>query len=205
MSSNQAHAADLKAVDEKLRAFVGFRMSAEITQTIAAFIDDIKARMPGDGITWVDPHNIHLTLRFLGDAVDLHMITPLIEVLKAVAAETRPFAIRVQGLGVFPSSQRPRTVWVGIISEELKELAARVDRAAVRCGFQSELRPFASHITIARLRKIRYWKALREALGERVSLAFGSLTVDQINIYRSLKEDQTRIYEEIASFLLSNT
>jgi 2'-5' RNA ligase len=86
----------------------------------------------------------------------------------------------------------------------LKELAAQADRAAVQCGFHSEPRPFAPHITIARLGKIKHWKALREALGERVSLAFGSLTVDRISIYRSF-EDHTRIYEEIASFPLTRT
>jgi RNA 2',3'-cyclic 3'-phosphodiesterase len=205
MSSNQANPVNLKPVNEKIRAFIGFRMSAEVAQAIAAFVDHLKHHVAGDGIIWVDPHNIHLTLRFLGDAVDLHMITPLIEVLKAIAGETRPFAIRVQGLGVFPSSQRPRTVWVGIVSEELKKLAVRVDRAAVQCGFHSEPRPFAPHITIARLRKIKHWKALREVLGERVSLAFGSLTVDRISIYRSIKEGEARIYEDIASFPLAST
>jgi RNA 2',3'-cyclic 3'-phosphodiesterase len=196
---------NLKSVDEKIRAFVGFRMSANMAQAIAVFIDHLKRCVPGNGITWVDPHNVHLTLRFLGNVVDLHMITPLVEVLKAVAAETQPFSIRVQGVGVFPNLQRPRTVWVGIVSEELKKLAVRVDRAAVQCGFHSEPRPFAPHITIARLHKIKHCKALREAPGERVSLAFGSLTVDQISIYRSLKEDHTRIYEEIASFPLAST
>lgn len=131
-------------------------MSAEVAQAIATFVDDMKARVPGNGITWVDPHSVHLTLRFLGDAVGIHMITPLVEVLNAVSAGTRQFAIRVQGLGVFPNSQRPRTVWVGIVSEELKELAARVDRAAVQCGFHSEPRAFMAHLTIARLRKIRH-------------------------------------------------
>lgn len=100
---------------------------------------------------------------------------PLVEELKAVAAGTRPFAIRVEGIGVFPNSLRPRTVWVGIVSEELKELAARVDRAAVQCGFDSEPRPFTPHIMIARLRKIRHWTAIREAVGEHVSLPFGAL------------------------------
>jgi len=153
-------------------------MSAEVTQAIATFVDDIRTRVSGNGTTWVDAHNVHLTLRFLGDAVDLHMITPLVEVLRALAAETRPVASRVQGLGAFPNSQRPRTVWVGIVSEELKELAARVDQAATQCGFHSERLSFIPHITVARLRKIRQWKAIRQAVGDRLSLTFGSSTVD---------------------------
>ncbi len=110
MSSNQANAANSKSADEKIRAFVGFRMSAEVARAIAAFVAHLKPRVPGDGITWVYPHNIHLTLRFLGDAIGLHMITPLIEVLKAVAAGIQPFPIRAQGVGVFPNSQRPQIV-----------------------------------------------------------------------------------------------
>ncbi len=204
MPPNETNAANLNPETDKIRAFVGLRMSAEVSQAIAALVADLKARISGNGITWVDPHNVHLTLRFLGDAVNLHLITPLVEVLRAVSAAVRPFAIRVQGIGVFPNSQRPRTVWVGIVSEELKELATRVDRAAVQCGFHSESRPFVPHITIARLRKKRHWTSIREALGERVSLPFGSSTVDRIGIYRSLKEGQGRIYEEIANFPLAS-
>jgi 2'-5' RNA ligase len=124
---------------------------------------------------------------------------------KAVAAEARPFAIRVQGVGVFPNLSQPRIVWVGILSEELKELAARFDRAAVQCGFHSDSRPFTPHVTIARLRKARHWKAIRRAVGDPAILVFGSSTVERINIYRSVKEGEVRIYEEIASFPLTRT
>lgn len=204
MAGNQPNAVDLSSEDQKIRAFVGFPMSTEVVQAIAALINDMKARVPGNGISWVDPHNVHLTVRFLGDGVGLHMITPLVAVLTTIAAETQPFAIQVQGLGVFPNSQRPRTVWVGIVSEKLKELAVRVDRAAAQCGFYSEARPFIPHITVARLRKVRHWKVIREGLGDVANLTFGSFTVDHISIYRSFREAQGRIYEEIASFPLSS-
>jgi 2'-5' RNA ligase len=193
----------LNSVDEKIRAFVGFQLSVEVAQAIVAFINDMKASVPDDGITWVEPHNVHVTLRFLGDAVDFHMIALLVELLKAVSLETRPFVIRVRGLGVFPSQQRPRTVWVGMVSEELNELASRVDRAAVRCGFQSETRPFKPHITIARVRKIRHWKTIRGELGDRGNLDFGLSSVDHVSIYRSIKDAKARIYEEIGSFPLA--
>jgi RNA 2',3'-cyclic 3'-phosphodiesterase len=133
------------------------------------------------------------------------MITPLVEVLQAVAAETRPFAIRVQGVGVFPNLNQPRIVRVGILSRELKELSVRVDRVAVQCGFHSESRPFTPHVTTARLRKARHWKAIRQAVGDPAILVFDSSTVEHISIYRSIKEGKARIYEEIASFPLAST
>ena len=190
-------------MDAKIRAFVGFQLSAEVSQAIAAFVDDMKARVPGNGISWVEPHNVHVTLRFLGDAIDVHAIAPLIELLKATASGTRSFVIRVRGLGVFPNLRRPHTVWVGMVSEELNELATRVDRTAVRCGFQSEPRPFQPHIAIARVRKSKHWKAICGELRDRASLEFGFSTVDRVSIYRSLKEAEARIYEELASFPLA--
>jgi 2'-5' RNA ligase len=62
MSNNQTNAANLKSIDEKIRAFIGFRASAEVAQAIAALIDHLKRRVSGNGITWVDLHNVHLTL-----------------------------------------------------------------------------------------------------------------------------------------------
>ena len=111
------------------------------------------------------------------------MITPPVEVLKAVAAETQPFGIRVQGVGVFLHLQQPRTVWIGIVSEAPKDLLVRVERESLQCGFHSETRPFIPPVTIARLRKVRHWKVIREGLGDFVNLAFGSFTVDRISIY----------------------
>ena len=192
----------MNSANHKIRAFIGFQLNVEVVRALAEFIGGLKACAPDEGVAWVEPHNVHVTLRFLGDAVDLHMIAPLAEQLKAAASETPPFGIRVQDLGAFPSPQRPRTLWVGIVSAELQELAARVDRAAIRCGFQSEQRPFTPHITIARIRRIRHWKAIRSKLGELPSLDFGSSIVDHVSIYRSFKEADARIYEEIASFLL---
>ena len=100
-------------LDRKIRAFVGFQLSANVARAIAAFVDDMKARVTGNGITWVEPHNVHVTLRFLGDAVDMRAIAPLIELLKATASETRSFVIRVRGLRVFQNLQRPMPYGLG--------------------------------------------------------------------------------------------
>jgi RNA 2',3'-cyclic 3'-phosphodiesterase len=164
----------------------------------------LKVRLRADGIPWVQPRNLHVTLRFLGDSVDLHMISPLIEVLKTIAAQTASFLIKVRGVGAFPNPRRPRIIWVGLLGEDLTELAARIDRAAVRCGSQPERRPFAPHVTIARMHRVNQWGPIRRELAHAADLDFGVSRVS-VAVYRSIREIEARIYEEIASFTLAGT
>ena len=93
------------------------------------------------GVRWVPPENLHLTLRFLGDAdpdaVDAHL-----------AGAHLPAAEVTLGPVV---SRLGRNVVV-VPAAGLDELAHAVREATASIGRPPDPRPFAGHLTLARLK-----------------------------------------------------
>ena len=117
--------------------------------------DDIRDRLAGlagglPGARWVEPHNLHLTLRFIGETEE-GRLADLDEQLAGI--ETPPFALTMDGLGHFGTGKRLHALWAGVErSEALAHLQAKIESAVVRAGFPPETRKFTPHVTLARLK-----------------------------------------------------
>ncbi|HZO81512.1 MAG TPA: RNA 2',3'-cyclic phosphodiesterase [Candidatus Binataceae bacterium] len=189
---------DTAALPETVRAFIALKLDPAVEAAITALIDRLKA--PDDGIRWVRPSNFHLTLFFLGPAVIRERLVPVAYALEEIAAETAPFDLEVRGAGVLPDAARPRVLWVGLHAPELIALAGRVAEAAERCGFQRERRGYLPHLTIARVRTPRAWRALRPKFEAVAALRFGVSRVERLVLYRSEPGPQASTYTELAVF-----
>jgi len=47
------------------RAFIAFKLPADVVDSLRVLQSGLKKR--GVNLRWVDPENIHLTLKFMGD------------------------------------------------------------------------------------------------------------------------------------------
>jgi 2'-5' RNA ligase len=103
------------------------------------------------GARWLDPEQLHLTLRFIGD-VDSIVFNDIREALTEIRGE--PFFMQLEGVGFFPPRGKPRVVWAGIKkNEQLVHVRNRVESVLVRAGLEPEGRKYSPHITLARLNK----------------------------------------------------
>ena len=95
----------------------------------------------------------HLTLLFLGE-VPRERVGPIGEALAPVGAVTAPFDATIEGVGAFPSRERPRVVWrgVGPGAEELTRLAQQVRTALEGEGAADRRDTFEPHLTLFRVR-----------------------------------------------------
>jgi 2'-5' RNA ligase len=186
---------------EKIRAFVALRLSAESAAMVANFIDELRGS--GAGIRWTRAANLHLTLRFLGDAVAAATIPALATALDKIGNTTEPFPLLAQGTGAFPDLTRPRIIWIGLRSDRLIRLAERVEAAARECGFPPDDRPFVPHLTIGRVRDRRRWGGLRDAIAAGAQRDFGHSPIDSMVLYRSILGRESPTYEAIAQFPFS--
>jgi 2'-5' RNA ligase len=173
-------------------------MSPEVEDALAGFVEEMRGL--ASGIRWVRRTNLHLTLRFLGDAVDPKRLAALHEKLTEIAARTAPFVIDARGTGAFPNLSRPRVIWAGLIGDELVSLAARVEDAAVDAGFTRERRPYSPHLTIGRVRDLRGWSVARRAIESTAQREFGSSTCESMILYRSVLGQETSTYHELERF-----
>src|SRR5438067_201929 len=126
-----------------LRLFVGIEFPPELKLRLSLLCSGVA------GARWVDPGNLHLTLRFIGE-VDEGLAADADEALMRVKA--RPFTLQLAGTGVF-GGNRPHALWVGVERDPaLVALRDKIELALIRVGLEPEGRRFAPHVTLARLR-----------------------------------------------------
>ncbi|HTW86542.1 MAG TPA: RNA 2',3'-cyclic phosphodiesterase [Candidatus Binataceae bacterium] len=195
--------AGLDDLPARIRAFIALDMNVAVKDAIDKFTSEL--RTPRDAISWVRGDKLHLTLRFLGDAVDSRRLPQLAGELEEVAAAAAPFVIRLRGTGAFPNLDRPRVLWIGLESPELIGFAARVEAAAVAGGFDAEPRPYAPHLTIARVREPHRFRTLRPAFEQYASRDFGIVEARAMTLYRSRLAPEGATYEPLAAFGLGAT
>lgn len=137
---------------EQIRSFIAVELPGDLKLAISRIQGELKAgsRAP---VRWVNPENIHLTLKFLGD-VDITIIDDIKDALREAVRGVVTIRLGAGGLGVFPNSTRVQVVWVGLTGEldKLQKLQRRIDRELTPLGFPVERRAFSPHLTIARLR-----------------------------------------------------
>ena len=165
-----------------MRQFLAVELSGGLRDDLRSLQQQLRTET--DGWRWVNPRSIHLTLRFLGEVA-----TELDErcrgAWRTVAAGSRPFTVRLDGVGSFPPRGRPRVLWVGVREDgsdgRLASLAAAFETAARDAGFEHENRPFRPHLTLARARRSR-----GATLPERHEFVSRSaLHVDRAVLFRS--------------------
>jgi 2'-5' RNA ligase len=111
------------------------------------------ARMAGGipGARWIGVHQMHLTLRFIGE-VDGAVFDDVRSALELVQAPG--FDLVLDGVDHFGRGRRARTIWVGVAANPaLGHLARKVEAALVHAGLAPESRRFTPHVTLARLRQ----------------------------------------------------
>lgn len=168
---------------DMIRTFICVELPEDLTKKIG----DIQAQLKpySAGISWVRPHNIHLTLKFLGD-VEEPRLPDIAHAMEEIAAQHAPFTVIPDGQGVFPHAKNPRVFWLGIreATGTLIQLQQAIEDRLEAIGFAKEKRAFTPHLTIGRVRPYRKPKELTAAF---MALAFTAdpFEVDHITIMRS--------------------
>jgi 2'-5' RNA ligase len=156
-------------MDKNRRDVIRTFIAVELADTLRASLADIQLDLKelvsphlpdGVRLSWVQPASIHLTLKFLGET-DEQLIQPLRSALEPFMAGALPISVPLERLGVFPSSQQPRVLWIGPPSqweegqdaERLMRLQRIVEDACEPLCFPREVRPFRAHLTLARIKQ----------------------------------------------------
>jgi 2'-5' RNA ligase len=181
-----------------LRLFIAIDPAPEVREELAVCAR--RLRRPLEGVRWVAPEAIHVTLWFLGET-DADCLDGLAGAVGAALTGQAPFGCEVGGLGVFPDLRRPAVLWAGVPrgGEALVALAERLRRPLEAVGLPLETRPFAAHITLGRFRRgARVNPSVLQALLQNWrEHRFGRFTVDQVTLYASVLEPAGPQYEAV--------
>lgn len=169
-----------------LRLFVALEPPGPLRRKLAALAAELRrqAGRAAEGLRWVEPASLHLTLQFLGNAPE-ERLAAIQEGIRAAASGARPLLLAVRGAGAFPSPRRARVVWAGLHGE-VEPLAGLVRALGARLaplGFTPEERPFSPHLTLARSRD--GVPGLAGALGALRDVEVGSWRAGELSLFRS--------------------
>lgn len=182
------------------RLFLAVPFTTEVRSGLVRHLD---AALDGRSIPGrsVAPESWHMTLRFLGDTS-----WEAYEVLLAALGEAdlgQSFTLGFSRLGAFPRPERTRVLWLGTKEgvDELRALAAVVERCAVAAGFEPDERRFSAHLTLSRLRPEQNVSALVAAVPPFPL----PLPVSDVVLYRSHLSRSGASYEALNRFELAAT
>jgi len=136
--------------EKKRRLFVGIQLD-DASRAACARVSEGLQRA-GFAAKYEPPGKFHVTLAFLGN-VAANRCEEVAAALDGVAAQTAPFALRLDKIGGFPHERRPRVVYIGAREQcaTFRALAQAVRSSYVALGFEFDDDSVA-HVTIARIK-----------------------------------------------------
>jgi 2'-5' RNA ligase len=186
---------------DEIRSFIAIELPEEVKGELAR----LRCEMGGaehSFVKWVAPEGIHLTLKFLGN-IPSEAVKDITEAIREASQVASPFRLDILGLGAFPNLRQPRVLWVGIGGEidRLSSLQQDVDSLLAPLGFAREERPFAPHLTLARIRQgassseIKSFSQLVASVNLQTNY---SVNVQAVSLMRSQLTPRGAVYTHLA-------
>ncbi|MBI3248075.1 MAG: RNA 2',3'-cyclic phosphodiesterase [Deltaproteobacteria bacterium] len=179
-----------------IRAFIAVTLAESVIEEIAKIRSALQETRAD--VRWTRLEGLHLTLKFLGD-LDRNRIEPVLEVLRETAHGGRPLQVTAQGMGAFPNSRRPRTVWVGLHGQGLAALNAELENALMSLDFPPDAREFTPHLTLGRVRSLRGWERMLPVMKAHEQTVFGESTIHYMTLYRSDLRPEGAVYTRLGA------
>ncbi len=175
------------------RGFIAIEINA--TSSILEFEKEIKKT--GADIKLVEPQNIHITLKFLGD-VEETLIDEIERIMKNAVKEIKPFTMKLNETGVFPNNNYVRVIWIGIKEAQIIETIVKtIDEHLSELGFKKENRGFSPHLTIGRVKSAKNKQILLEVIEKYKDVEFSIQEVKSIKLMKSDLTSAGPIYTTI--------
>ena len=194
----------MAVTDQQIRLFIAIDPPEEAKQILAETINELEKSIP-KGVRWVQPHRIHLTVKFLGNVSN----SALDDILTAIEQASDDFQdgnfnLNLFGLGVFPNRSRPRVLWGGVQGDldSLKKLHHEVDSAVSRLGFSLDQGPYQPHMTLGRPRNSvpqQRLSLIGDTISNWPSLRPVTWKVDSVHLIQSVSEPSRVEYITLGS------
>ena len=187
---------------DTIRTFIAFELSEKTILSIRRIQEGLKAFK--FKIRWVEPENIHLTLKFLGN-IHASAIEQITSSLFEAVRGFDPIPLTVRGVGSFPGIRRPRVVWLGLGGEKniLSKLQIRVESEMEKLGYPRERRPFKGHLTLGRVKSKVDPKRFSKALINHSNVESETFLADTIILFKSELKPDGAVYNRLADVPLN--
>jgi len=182
-------------MSEMIRSFIAFDLNNELVLQRFREVQD-KLVKTGADLKLVEPQNIHITMRFLGD-IKPPMVDSVHEAMKKVSFSA--FNCEIIGLGVFPDLRYARVVWAGIRTgaDELRAVFIQLEPNLRELGFRPDPKGFSPHLTLARVKTGRNKAELARCVQDLADYDFGAVRADCLRVKKSVLTPKGPLYSTL--------
>ena len=187
------------------RLFFAVRLSAQSATDVSEVASRLKKQLDQDKteLSWMNPINYHVTLRYLGEHSE-YFSQGLIQEVDTLLENQRPssFEVVCKGLGTFPDSEKAEVLWMGIDSkeDELLSLSELIDNACEKMGVESRDKPFYPHLTLGRGKAPFNTVSMIQSSSERM---FSKSRIKSLELLKTQEISNGYMYKKIAFWPLN--
>ena len=183
---------------DSIRSFLAFDIENDTVLNRLASAQKLLVQTGAD-VKIVEPQNIHITVRFLGNTTPT-TAEKIFEEMKKT--QFTPFTVQIKGVGAFPNPNYARVVWAGITegADQLKTVFSQLEPRLRGLGFTPDSKGFSPHLTIARVRSGRNKQQLAEFITENAEYEFGDINVKCLRLKKSDLTPRGPVYSTLKEF-----
>jgi 2'-5' RNA ligase len=182
-----------------MRLFVAIDLDGKVIENITSIQKKLASH--DFDLKMVEPENLHLTLKFLGE-VQESQVERIENLISETVKGVRTFELSFHGIGYFGSGSRVNVIWTGVKegSQNFVNLAKALDR--MLSSIRRDEHDPSPHLTIARVKSGRNAGMLLREVNSLRDVKMGEVPVKEIRLKQSVLTPQGPIYSDVKIFQL---
>ena len=185
-----------------MRVFIAIDIGREVKKALSDLQQQLasSADVKKSDVKWVNPENIHLTLKFLGEIEDAKVVE-VCDIVKDVASRHRNFELDVESVGCF-GGRSARVLWVGAgqYCDNLLQLQKDLDEQLALAGCPKDTREFTGHLTLCRIRNSKAGIKLAKMAEDYRDFKLGVVLADSVLVYQSQLRPTGPVYTRLGNY-----
>lgn len=179
-------------------------LAVPVAQLVEKRLEEILKNVSGfREVKWVGKEQLHITLRFIGN-LDENLVPELEGRVREAVRGFKPFESEIDGLGAFPSFDRPRVLFVPLVQgeEPFQRLEKSVSSALAGMDLKPEDREFHPHLTLGRVRENQDARTAVKFLQSLLRAKAGPWKIDRFILFKSQLTSEGPVYTKLSEFEL---
>jgi RNA 2',3'-cyclic 3'-phosphodiesterase len=164
-----------------------------------SLFNELSLDLRHERIKWVEPKNMHLTLKFFGET-DEAKIPSICQAMESAAAQSKPFTLKIAFTGIFGSRYDPKVLWFGIEQNaELEDLARNIFTELAKYSWEADRQNFVPHLTIGRIKGLTDKPLFQQIMSKYKKVEIQEELVTEITLYESILGREGPLYINLFS------
>jgi len=185
---------------ESLRTFIAIKIIPD--KNFLLLFENLRKKLEGESIKWVDVNNFHITLHFFGNTTQ-EQVETIKHQFESIGENFHPFEFSIKGLGYFKKKDEPKILFANIESSQaLNRLAVGVEELIVKLGFEKDGRDFNPHLTLGRIKFLKKRNNFYQVMEKYKEMDIQNVYVPEIIFYKSILKPSGPVYKPISKIKL---